>query len=225
MGIESRCSYFGNPWIGMFVKGNDDVTLIPVDSMDKFDSKIRDNLKTEIVKATLGQSNLIGVYSVMNSNGAVLPNVAVEKEVEIFRKLGLNVYLSKDKRNAHGNNISVNNHGGIINPRIPEGERRRMEDALGVELVSTTLAGYHTVGSSCLSTDKGFLAHFKTTRDELKMLEDVFKVKGEIGTVNTGSGFVSYGIVANSKGYIAGEQTTPFELGRVVQAMDFLEKD
>ena len=225
MGLESRCAYFGNPWIGMFVKGNDDVTLIPVDSMDKLENKAKDNLKTEIVKTTLGQSNLIGVYTAMNSSGAVLPNVADEKEAEVFRKLGLNVYVSKDKRNAHGNNICVNNKGGIINPRIPESEKRRIEDALGVELVSTTLAGYHTVGSSCLSTDKGFLAHFKTTPDELKMLEDVFKVKGEIGTVNTGSGFVSYGVVANSKGYIAGEQTTPFELGRVIQAMDLLDKD
>ena len=59
----------------------------------------------------------------------------------------------------------------------------------------------------------------------MKMLEGSLKVKGELGTVNTGSGFVSYGVVANSKGYVAGEQTTPFELGRVVQAMDFLEKD
>jgi len=225
MGIESRCAYFGNPWIGMFIKGNDDFTLIPVDSADKIENKVRENLKTEVVKTTLGQSNLVGVYSAINSSGAVLPNVAVEKEAEIFRKLGLNVYVSKDRRNANGNNICVNNNGGIINPRIPEGERRKMEDALGVELVSTMLAGYHTVGSSCLATDKGFLAHFKATDEEIKMLEDVFKVKGEVGTVNTGSGFVSYGVVANSKGYIAGEQTTPFELGRVVQAMDFVEKD
>ena len=213
MGLETRCAYFGNPWIGMFIKGNDDYTVIPIDSLEKLEDKVKDNLKTEVIKAALGQSNLIGVYSAMNSNGIVLPNVTVDSEAEVFRKLGLNVYVSKDTRNAHGNNISVNDTGGIINPRIPKSERKRMEEVFGVELVPTTIAGYYTVGSSCISTDKGFLTHFKTSPDEIKMLEDFLKVKGELGTVNTGSGFVSYGVVANSKGYVAGEQTTPFELG------------
>jgi len=225
MGIEARCSYFGNSWIGMFIKGNDDYTLIPVDSLKKLEDKVEQFLKTEVIKTTLGQSNLMGAYSAMNSNGIILPNVAYESEVGVFRKTGLNVYVSKDKHNAHGNNISVNNKGGIINPRIGESERKRMEDVLGVELVPTTVGEYYTVGSSCLSTDSGFLAHFKTSREEIKVIEDALKVKGELGTVNTGSGFVSYGAVANTKGYLAGEHTTPFELGRLIQAMDLLDKD
>jgi len=45
----------------------------------------------------------------MNSNGVVLPNVARDEEIQALRKAGLNVYVSKDKHNAIGNNVAANN--------------------------------------------------------------------------------------------------------------------
>ncbi|MEM4360191.1 MAG: translation initiation factor IF-6 [Candidatus Bilamarchaeaceae archaeon] len=221
MTIERHCAYYGNPWVGMFIKGNDEFTFIPIDASDKLRAHIERFLRTKVVRTTVGESNLLGVYIAMNSNGVILPNIAAKKEVERFRSLGLNVYVSEDKHNAHGNNIAVNNKGGIVNSRVPKNEQRRISDVLDVELVPMSIAGYHTVGSACLATDRGFLTHYKTSEDEMKTIESALRVKGTRGTVNTGIGFVSYGIVANRKGYIAGEQTTAFELGRLVEAMDF----
>jgi translation initiation factor 6 len=207
----------------MFVKGNSELTFLPVDTHEKLESHVRKFLGTEVVKTTVAQSNLLGIYLAINSNGIILPNVASEEEIGRFKSLGLNVYVSKDPHNAHGNNIVVNDKGGIINPRIEDAERKRLSDALGVELVPAVVAGYHTVGSACLATDKGFLAHYSTGDNEMKVLEDALKVSGLKGTANTGVGFVSYGMVANSKGYIAGENTTAFELGRLIEAMGFIE--
>jgi translation initiation factor 6 len=218
-----KTAYFGNPWIGMFIKTNDDVTMLPVDSMEKLDKVVEDSLKTDLLKVGMGDSNLLGIYVAMNSNGVVLPNVARDEEVALIKKAGLNVHVSAEKHNAHGNNIAVSDKGGIINPNIADDEAKAMEDVLGVELVKATVAGYSTVGSACIAANNGFLAHYRTSEEEMGMLKDVLKVYGSKGTVNTGTGFVSYGIVVNKNGYIAGEHTTAFEMGRLEEALGLVK--
>jgi len=183
-----KASYFGNPWIGMFLRTNDEVSILPIDSMDKLDSVVRERLKTEVVKVGMGDSNLLGVYIAMNSKGAILPNVAREAEIELLKKAGLNVYVSKDKNNANGNNIAANDRGGIINPYVEKDEARVIGDVLGVELVPMSIAGFSTVGSACIATNTGFLAHFRSSEDDLARLKDALKVPGNKGTVNTGTG-------------------------------------
>ncbi|MBU0591243.1 translation initiation factor IF-6 [Candidatus Micrarchaeota archaeon] len=218
-----KITYFGNSWLGMFIKTNDSITLLPIDSMAKLEVPAVEILKTTILKTTVGDTNLLGMYTAMNNNGLVLPNIVEEREVSAIKKSGINVYISKEKNNAHGNNVTVNDKGGIINPHVSRTETNAMGDVLGVELVPMKIAEYSTVGSSCIATNGGFLAHYKSTADELKAIEDALKVKGSKGTINTGAGFVAYGIVVNKNGYLAGEQTTAFELGRVEEALGLIK--
>ncbi len=218
-----KTSYFGNPWIGMFVKGNDRVSLVPLDSMDKFVNAVKESLGTETIKVGMSDSNLLGVYVAMNSTGVILPNIVKDEEAELVRKAGLNVYVSKDIHNANGNNIAVNDKGGIINPNVSNEEARKMADTLGVELVPMSIAGYSTVGSACIATNGGFLAHYRSSEAELAALRDALKVPGSKGTVNTGTGFVSYGAIVNSSGYIVGEDTTAFEVGRLEEALGLIK--
>jgi translation initiation factor 6 len=217
-----KTAYFGNPWIGMFIKTNDEFTMLPVDSMKKLDDAVQESLGTEIIKTGIADSNLLGIYLSMNSNGIVVPSVTEERELEAIRKSGLNVYVSKDRHNANGNNIAVNDKGGIVNPHLSKKEVNGMEDVLGIELVPMSVAGYTTVGSSCIATNDGFLCHFKATPDEMEQMKEAFKVSGSKGTVNTGTGFVTYGVVVNKNGYVAGENTTAYELGRVEEALGLI---
>jgi translation initiation factor 6 len=221
--MRRKCTYFGNSWISMFLATNDNITIAPLDAMDKVIQCAAEHLKTDIHQISIGESNLVGIYLAMNKNGIILPNITTESEVKKFKKLGINVYHSKCKANAHGNNIAVNDKGGLINPLIPASERGRMEDALGVELVPMRLARYSTVGSSALAGNKGFLVHYAAEDDELKAVEDVLKVKGERGTVNMGVGFVSLGVLSNKHGYIVGEATSAHEMGRVESALGFID--
>ncbi len=220
----NKTVYFGNPWIGMFIKANDTVSILPIDSMSKLDDIVKENLKTDItIKTTIGDSNLLGVYLAMNSNGIILPNIIRDEEIKEIRKTGMNIYVSKEQQNAHGNNITINDKGGIINPHIRTEERKAIGDVLGVELVPMMIAEYSTVGSCSIATNKGFLSHYKTSEQEMKELEDALKVKGSRGTVNMGTGFLSYGVVVNKNGYVAGENTTAFELGRIEEALDMIK--
>ena len=114
--MNSRlCAYFGNPWVGMFVKTNNEKTFVPIDANEKLIKIISDNLGTEVIPLSMGDSNLLGVYIAMNSNGVVLPNIATSAEIAIVKKTGINVYVSNERNNAHGNNIAVNDNSAIIN--------------------------------------------------------------------------------------------------------------
>jgi len=217
-----QTSYFGNPWLGMFIATNDRFTLLPLDSMKKLEDAVVGALGTETIRVSAGDSNLLGIYVAMNSNGIILPNIMRESEIDRIKETGINVYVSQEKYNAHGNNIAVNDKGGVINPNVDPGEKRRIEDALGVELVAMRIADYSTVGSACLAANTGFLAHFKASDDEMAELKGVLKVSGSKGTVNTGMGFVAFGAVVNRRGYVVGEQTTAFEMGRIEEALGLI---
>lgn len=221
--IGRQTAYSGNSYIGMFAETNNEITLVPLDANEKFRSVIEENLKTKTIPVGVANSNLIGIYIVMNSNGIILPNVVEEEEIRKIKETGLNIYVSKDLHNANGNNIVANDKGGIISIRISDHERRNIADALGVELYPTKIAEHVTVGSSCIANNKGFLSHFRTTEAELQVIEEVLKVKGNVGTINMGTGFVSLGVLANDHSYVIGMETTAFEAGRIEEALGFLE--
>ncbi len=70
---------------------------------------------------------------------------------------------------------------------------------------------------------KGLLCHPKVTDEEKRFLEKVFKVNVMIGTVNHGSPVIGSGLVANTNGAIIGDHTTGIEMGRIEEALGFLE--
>lgn len=215
-------NYYGNPWLGLFVKTNNNISLVPLDCPEKLCDRIQETLKTRVIRTSIAQTNLIGVYTVMNSNGIVVPNLTEKKEIEKLKESELNVYMSKERHNALGNNVVVNQNGGLVNEEIDNEEKKRMEDVLGIELVKRKVAEYQTVGSCCISNNKGFLAHYRTKPEEIEEIGSILKVQGNKGTVNLGTGFVSIGMIANDNGYLAGEKTSAYELGRVEEALGFL---
>lgn len=214
--------YFGNPWLGLFIRTNDEITIVPVDTPPKLCAVIEEQLKTVIVKVSIGYSNLLGRYTVMNSNGIVVPNITNDEEIGILKKAGLNIHKSSEKMNAHGNNVVVNDEGGVINRRVRKSERAAIEDTLGVELLEGSIANYSTVGSACIATNKGFLIHYNASNDDVKLAENALHVRGERGTVNMGTGFVALGFVCNKNGCLAGALSSAFEVGRARSALGFI---
>ncbi len=217
-----KTSYFGNSWLGMFILTNDKFSLIPLDAPEKVEKAVS-VLGTEVIKTTIANSNLLGIYGVMNSNGLILPNLCTERELKLLSELDINIYVSQDKHNAHGNNIAVNDRGGIINPHIPKEEQKRMAEVLGVELLPMHVAEHSTVGSCLLVTNKGVLINYKATETTVESIKNALGVYGNRGTLNMGSGFVGYGAIANSNGYVVGEESSPFEMGRLEEALDLIK--
>jgi translation initiation factor 6 len=219
-----RAAYFGNPFIGLFFCTNGKHTLFPIDAKDSLVETICSSLGTKGIKINVQAYNLNGMYVAMNDNGIVLPSLASKEEATLLEKeTGLAVYVSREKMNAHGNNITLNDMGGLVNPVVKQKERIEMEGCLGIELVPFSVAGFTAMGSLCVANNKGFITHYAASERELAEMGDVLKAKGLPGSVNTGTGFVGIGLLATDKGYFAGEATSSFELGRVEEALGLIE--
>lgn len=95
----------------------------------------------------------------------------------------------------------------------------KLSEALGVEVVFSSIAGCNTVGSVCRATNKGCICHMDASDDELDLIKDVLKVEAVRTSVNHGSRMVGAGVIANSKGAVVGDETTPIEMGRIEEGL------
>ncbi|NLI73372.1 MAG: translation initiation factor IF-6 [Euryarchaeota archaeon] len=211
-------SYLGNPYIGVYCVANESLALVPFDAPDSLVSDLTEALECEVIKATLASTNILGSLMAMNSNGAIVSGMASLLEI---RSLGdkIPIIRIKDRLNACGNNILVNDNAALVNPELSDSAVKQIEEVLQIDVTKGTIAGYKTVGSVCTVTNKGVLCHPATSKEELKKLEDLFKVPAAIGTLNYGAPLIGASLIANSKGAAVGFRSTPIELGRVENAL------
>lgn len=210
--------YAGNPNIAVFAAASESLALIAADASPEFVRTVEEALGVESVLLSVGGSFVIGSLTAMNSNGIVVSGLAADDEVaRIPGKVP--VYRLDDRLNAAGNNILANDNGAIVSPEYPESAVRAIGEALGVEAVSSSIAGISTVGSVCTATNKGCACHMDASDEEIALIKDVLKVEAVRTTVNHGVRAVGAGILANSKGAVVGDESTPIELGRVEDAL------
>ena len=204
-------SYLGNPYIGVYCVANESLALVPFDAPEALVSDISEALGCEVMNATLASTNILGALAAMNSYGGIVSGMAPLAEMRPLRKK-LPFKRIKDKLNACGNNI-------LVNEELSDSAVKQIKEALQVEVVQGSIAGYNTVGSVCAVTNKGILCHPATSKEEMKMLSDLFKVPAAIGTLNYGAPVIGASLIANSKGAAVGFRSTPIELGRVEDAL------
>jgi translation initiation factor 6 len=123
------------------------------------------------------------------------------------------------KLTALGNNILLNDSAALVHPEMPDRSMDEISRALHVDVHRGTIAGIKTVGMAAVVTNRGMLVHPRISQHEIARLEDIFGLSVEVGTVNYGSQVVGSGILANSKGFVAGSETTGHELGRIEDAL------
>lgn len=212
----------GSPYVGVFARASDRLVLVPPSVPETVQAELQRALGVPVVPTSIGGSNIIGSVVAMNSHGAVVADFADSEEIAALERAGLKVGRVAGKYNAAGNNILANDHGAFINPDFSKQAEKSVADILGVPVERGTLAGLKTVGSGAVVTAKGVLCHPKTSDEELDLLEKLFKVEADIGTVNHGAPFIGAGVVANSKGAVAGSATTGPELNRIENALNLI---
>jgi translation initiation factor 6 len=215
-------AFYGNPYVGLYARASDKLAILPASAH----AKLRQGaqcLEVPLASVSVDGSPYLGLYVALNSNGAVMPSFAADDEAEAIRKHGLEVLMLNDgKFCACGNNIACNDFGAVANPDMPDEDVKKIAKALGVPVHRMAIAGTKTAGMAVACTNKGFVAHNRISEGEMANLEEIFKVKGMNGSVNSGTALPGLGVVANSHGAIVGERTSGFELSRVQQGLDLV---
>ncbi|MHC3129428.1 MAG: translation initiation factor IF-6 [Candidatus Bathyarchaeota archaeon] len=215
---------FGNACIGVYSLVNDRIAIIPPQVPETKRKKVEEWLKVKVVATTVGKSVITGALACSNSNGVILPPFAQEEEIEAIKSASdLNVTVMDTKKTAYGNLILANDKGAVADPRLERGVVNKIADTLGVEVVSSEIAGLPYVGSLATATNKGVLAHPMLKGEERKVLEDVLKVHVDVGTINCGIPYVATGLLGNSNGAVTGLLTTGPEMFIIGQALDVVK--
>ena len=207
----------GVPLIGLYIRVTENFAIIGVND-EKAVESLKEELGVDVVITTVMGSELVGALVCANSNGVIVNSRISKKEFEKIRKVA-EVKEIDSNVTCLGNVVCLNDRGAIIHPEIDNGIEKAVNDFLDVEVVRGTIGGVKTVGMSAVITNRGGLLNPNASEWEIKKVESVMKVDVEKGTVNFGVELVGTGLVANTRGYIAGKDTTGFELGLIEEAL------
>ncbi len=207
-----RANFNGDPNIGLYGFATDSYCLLGLGT--KKIEKIAKALKLNIKIATMARTELVGIFAAGNRSGIVLPKIIEKDEVRNFKGLGINLLVLRAKETALGNLILCNDNGCLISKKLKK-FKRQIADCLDCEAEIGTVAGLEIVGSAARASNIGCLCHRSASEAELKAIEQLLKVKVDIGTVSYGSPFIKAGIIVNSSGVVVSEQNTGPELGRI----------
>jgi len=221
-----QTNFFGDHNIGIYGKACDRFCVLSSLIPENSKKKIEELLKVKVYPVTVARTDLVGIFCCLNSNGIVLPKILAEKEFEIFKEIkkefGVNIGIIKSRFTALGNLILCNDKGAIISKVFTKKEKKEIEDLLGVNSEFLSIGKIKTLGSCGIATNKGCLIHRDAKEEEIKIVEEVLKVKTDIGTANFGSPFVGSCGFANSNGAVIGESTTGPEFVRISETLSLI---
>ena len=219
---DKRLTISGSPILGVFACCTEKVVLVPLDTAKTTIRSLERYLECTAMPLLVAGSSVVGSLVCGNSNGFVLTPHASRDDLKKISLLGKVAWLP-GKISAAGNVILANDNAALVHPGLSEKARKVISKTLGVEVKEGTIGGLKTVGMTAVATNRGILAHPRLTEEELSVLEDLFDLPVDVGTVNFGSPLVGSGILANSRGYTVGKDTTGPELGRIEDALGFME--
>jgi translation initiation factor 6 len=224
--VFKRLDPFGNPNVGVYVHATSSHLFLPPGLTDENVTDLEEALGLPSIRLTLGGSTLLGSLMACNKHGAVVADFVNQDEIQVLKDAGLEVARLRNARlNAAGNNILCNDKGAIAHPDLNKAQLQDAADALNVEIAWGSMGGVETVGMAGVATNRGILVHPLTTDDERIFIKDCLHAPVRIGTVNHGTGLVGAGVAANPKGFACGSRTTGIELGRIDEALGFLEDE
>jgi translation initiation factor 6 len=216
----------GSASIGVYSLATENIVIIPRMVPQKKAQEFADWLKAKLAYTFISGSVLAGALACANSNGILLPNSIREEELtQIKSVFDGNITIMETKKTAYGNLVLANDKGAVVDPRFKQNEIKQISETLGVEAAPTEIAGLPYVGALAVATNKGVLAHPLLKDEERKILENVFKVPVDVGTINCGIPYVGTGLLANSHAAVAGSMTTGPEMFIIGSALDVVRED
>ncbi len=209
----------------MYSFATDKVVMVPRIVPIKKAERIAQWLKVSLIHSSISGSVLAGAFACANSNGIVLPSSVREEELKVMKPFFQNnLAIMETRKTAYGNLVLANDKGAVVDPRLKDPDIKQISDTLGVDVVRGEIAGLPYVGSLGVATNRGVLVHPLLKDEERKVLESVFRVPVDVGTVNCGVPYVGTGLIANSHAAVVGSMTTGPEMFIIGNALDVVQE-
>ncbi|MDP2767855.1 MAG: translation initiation factor IF-6 [Candidatus Methanoperedens sp.] len=219
--MKRRLNISGSPVLGVFAACTEELVFVPHDTPDETLKELEESLGVTAHRSSVSGSSIIGSLLRGNSRGVAVAGFIMDKELRAIRK-HIKAARLTEELNAAGNLILANDTAALVHPDLSDKSIGIIKKTLGVDVKRGTIGGLKTVGMAGIATNKGVLVHPKSSPAEIGIIEELFALPVDIGTVNFGSPLVGSGLLANSKGYVAGEDTTGPEISRIEDTLGYL---
>lgn len=207
-----------SPFVGIFSIATEKITFVPKTISQKETRILESLFDTEILKTSIANSTLLGVLATGNSKGLILSSIVEKSEEKELEQAGIKT-KKIENITAIGNLLAVNDSKGICSQAFSEQQTKEIEKFLEIKLKKTTIAETDLVGSSIVTTNKGFVINKLCQDKEAKEIEKHFEIPGAKGTANAGDCFIGNSLIANTNSALAGTITTGFELARIDEGL------
>ena len=210
-----------NPNIGLYGLSNDKYCLLGSNFSSKEAKEVGDTLGVPVYQADVYGTSLIGVFCNGNEDILFVPEIVRKSEVTTLKALlkpvGVEVVVLKTKYNALGNNLIFHGKNCLYSPLMKDVAEEIAKK--GFKVKEARFYNHISIGSCAVINNKGILLYNDADDIDVKTVEEFFKLKVEIGSVNFGSPYVRSGILANSKGVVIGSATSGPEIMRLTSAL------
>lgn len=213
-----KASYSGSPYLGVYLRVGEKLAIAPPSCPGDLARASEHTLGVKVVRSRVGDSELVGSLLALNDHGAVLAEELAPAELSSLEQ-HLRVTVVRSRLNALGNIVLANNKGAICHPEFGPEQRRRLSEALSVPVVPSTIAGLGTVAMAAVATDRGAVVHPRATAKEIETVEQTLGVPVHRSTANFGIPLVGACLVANSRGILVGDPTTPVEIVHIQEGL------
>lgn len=202
------------PHIGIFVALGKDFAIVP-DILTEAEQKVIETiLKVKCVKYSIAGSQMNGVMAKVFHNKVILSKICDKDDEAFFKKKGFEV-LILDAYFAVGNLIFTDQKHVVLSKEFDAKTVKKIEEFLEVKAVQYQISDLPAIGSYLVANKNGFAVIPNAETKDIRKIETLLKVKGNIATINYGDSFIANGMLVNDHGIIVGRKTTGYELIRI----------
>jgi translation initiation factor 6 len=211
---------YRSPNIGIFLRANDKVLLVPKGIASTKSEKLAADLDVELCQTSVGGSRLLGPLVAMNNKGVIASRMIEDYEIEeISSSTGLKVSRLESRFTAIGNLVAANDNGGVVSPVLEPHAVEQIKAVLGIKAHVMSIADYAQVGAMVVATNTGAAVSPRADEEEGNKIGGILGVDASASSVNGGIPFPASGVVANTRNAVAGYLTTGPELIFLTRAL------
>ncbi len=210
----SQLDFNNVAYVGLFGFATDKYCLLGVNAAkEKQVKEIEKVLKVKVIKASIDNTSLVGMFCVGNSRGVIVPSIAYESEISSLEKAGLRVYVLESRFTALGNLILANDKGCVISKAL---KKHKNEIEKFLDVPCKIHMKEKLIGAIGIATNKACVLGKEI---EVNGISKALKVGIAFSTANFGSPFLRASVIANSNGMIVGSKTTGVEIAQLSEAL------
>lgn len=213
-----------NPNIGIYMFANDKFCLIGKDINEKKKKEIENVLEVPVHKVSILNTDLVGIFVCGNNDFILVPEIFENEKEElekICKKYEVKLIEFKERLNTFGNNICIGDKEVLISSEYGDKFEKTLKKETNINTVKIVSENFKAIGSVCKFLNNKYFVSQEFTEDELKKI--LKKISG-IGTVNSGSHYISSGVVGNCNGVLIGSMSSTVEIQNIVEGLGYLDE-